>query len=336
MTDWLQVAQAAVDDVLRPAASEVDRTAHIPRSHFVELASKGLYGLAFATADPARTLSDVGERLVSGCLSTAFVWAQHHGTLLRLAASSNQALKTEYLTRLQSGSLRAGVSGVAYANPRRALVRAQCAADGYVVSGSAPFVTGWGIVDVIGITAYDEENGTNVTFLADAVDDATMRGEHIGLSAGDASKTVQLVFDELKVPTERLMFVSRASSGPRTGGLNVLERTVVRINGSLALGIARAAIAEITRLGHLDLELESRLDAIRLTLDDAVAGEGDIFAARAAASRFAVHAATVCATIAGSRAVRKGEVAERLVREAAFALVCTSTPDIRAKILEMA
>lgn len=334
MADWSLVAQKAVDEILGPSATAVDLTGEIPESHFAELAERGLYGLAFATTDPGQTLSDVGEILVSGCLSTAFVWAQHHGTLLRLAASSNEPLKTKYLADLQGGSLKAGVSGIAYAKPSRPLVRAIRTEDGYTISGSAPFVTGWGIIDVIGITAFDEENGRSVTFLADAVDSPEMRGEPLDLSSANASKTVELVFDDLTVPTEKVMLRARASTGSRGNGLNMLERLIVRINGSLALGVARAALAEATRLGYSNQPLEEQFSVVRQALNESASGDGDIFAARAAASRFAVHAATICATVAGSRAVKRGEPAERLVREAAFGLVCTTTPAIKEKLLD--
>src|SRR6476620_11390287 len=77
-------AHALFEEVLRPAAASVDLDGKIPQSHFEALRSRGFYGLAFATDSPVTALSDVGEILVSGCLSTAFVWAQprHVGTTL--------------------------------------------------------------------------------------------------------------------------------------------------------------------------------------------------------------------------------------------------------------
>ena len=169
MTDWVQQAQDLIDDVLRPAAAEVDRAGKLPSSHFAALRDRGFYGLAFATTDPVHTLADVGEILVSGCLATAFVWAQHHGTLLRMVMSRNDTLKARYLTDLRSGAVTAGVSGSGYANPDNPVIVATETDNGYTITGQAPFVTGWGLVDTIGVTAYDTRAQKTVTFLMDCL-----------------------------------------------------------------------------------------------------------------------------------------------------------------------
>jgi len=72
---------------------------------------------------------------------------------------------------------------------------------------------------------------------------------------------------------------------------------------------------------------------IRDALSNAATGYGDVYDARAHASQFAVTAATHVATAAGSRSVTRGEPTERLIREAAFSVVCTTTPQIRSRIL---
>ncbi|MFC0446964.1 hypothetical protein [Rhodococcus jostii] len=48
------------------------------------LGNRDFYGLAFVTKVPVNTLADVSGTLSGGCLATEFVWAQHHGALLRL------------------------------------------------------------------------------------------------------------------------------------------------------------------------------------------------------------------------------------------------------------
>ncbi|MFD9668709.1 hypothetical protein ACFWAY_45290 [Rhodococcus sp. NPDC059968] len=68
-------------------------------------------------------------------------------------------------------------------------------------------------------------------------------------------------------------------------------------------------------------------------LNNAATGNGDIYDARARASQFAVTTAVYCATAAGSRSVTRGQPTERMVREAAFSMVCTTTPEIKSRIL---
>lgn len=330
MTNWVQDAQGLVDDLLRPAAASVDTTGKIPAAHFDTLTRRGYYGLAFATETPVQTLSDVGEILVSGCLSTAFVWAQHHGTLLRLATSSNEKLKATYLAELHSGAIKAGVSGGGYAQPDHPLVTATANDDGgYTISGRAPFVSGWGLIDVIGITAFDASTRTLVTFVTDAIDTSGMTGHRLPLAAAHATNTVELVFDGLHVPKESVMHIG----GVGSSALGVADRILLRINGSLALGVARASLAVADELQTSEQLWAEHAD-VKRELDNAASGDGDIYAARARASQFAVTAATYCATATGSRAVLRGDDAERLVREAAFSLVCTTTPDIKARMIE--
>ncbi|MDV6284606.1 acyl-CoA dehydrogenase [Rhodococcus jostii] len=328
MTDWVHEAQDLTDQVLRPAAAEVDATGKIPPSHFDALRDRGFYGLAFATTDPINTLADVGEILVSGCLATAFVWAQHHGTLLRMVMSRNDTLKTRYLADLRSGAVTAGVSGSGYVDPDNPLIVATETDFGYTITGQAPFVTGWGLVDVIGVTAYDPRAQKTVTFLMDATDGPTVHANRICLSAADASNTVKLTFNGHHIPHTAVIHVRKT---PR-GGLSFADRALLRINGSLALGVARACLTEADRTGHPAPKLWETHTTIRNALNTAATGDGDIYDARARASQFAVTTATYSATAAGSRSVTRGEPTERMAREAAFSMVCTTTPDIKSRI----
>nr|WP_271213566.1 acyl-CoA dehydrogenase family protein [Rhodococcus wratislaviensis]GLK40710.1 hypothetical protein GCM10017611_75850 [Rhodococcus wratislaviensis] len=329
MTDWVREAQDLTDEVLRPDAAEVDRSGKIPLSHFEALRDRGFYGLAFATTDPVNTLADVGEILVSGCLATAFVWAQHHGTLLRMVMSRNDTLKARYLADLRSGAVTAGVSGSGYANPENPLIVATETVNGYTITGQTPFVTGWGLVDVLGVTAYDTRAQKTVTFLMDATDGPNLHANRICLSAADASHTVALTFNGHHIPHTAVIHVRRTGRG----GLSIADRAILRINGSLALGVARACLTEAHRIGHPCPQLWETHTTIRTALNNAATGDGDIYNARAQASQFAVTAATYVATAAGSRSVTRGEPTERLVREAAFSAVCTTTPEIKSRIL---
>lgn len=332
-TDWVDEAKRMSARVLEPAAAHVDQTASIPGTHFGELAEHGFYGVALGSDNPVQALSAVGEILVSGCLSTAFVWAQHHGTLLRLATSRNRALKERYLPGLQIGSIRAGVSGGGYAAPQRPLVQAHRTSGGYSIQGSAPFVTGWGLVDVLGVSAYDETNDETVTFLAPASEDPGLSSMRLDLAAANASQTVALNFDGYRVDETDVMHVARRVRS-RQEAMSMLDRAIVRINGSLALGLARRTLTALDTAGHCNQAMANKFTAVRNSLDRAVSDTSvDIHGARAQASRFAVDASIYYTAITGSRAVQRGELAERTAREANFSLVCATTAEIRAHVL---
>lgn len=332
-TDWVDEAKRMSARVLEPAAAQVDQTASIPGTHFDELAEHGFYGVPLGSDNPVQALSAVGEILVSGCLSTAFVWAQHHGTLLRLATSRNRALKERYLPGLKMGSVRAGVSGGGYAAPQRPLVQARRTSGGYSIEGSAPFVTGWGLVDVLGVSAYDETNDETVTFLAPASEDPGLSSIRLHLAAANASQTVALNFDGYRVDETDVMHVARRVRS-RQEAMSMLDRAIVRINGSLALGLARRTLTALDTSGHCSQAMANKFTAVRNSLDRAVGDTSvDIHGARAQASRFAVDASIYYTAITGSQAVQRGELAERIAREANFSLVCATTAEIRAHVL---
>ena len=82
----LQAAQRVADEVLAPAAAEVDATGRLPAGQLDVLAAAGLYGLAGPVeagglgADRDTALRVV-EVLAAGCLATTFVWLQHQGVV---------------------------------------------------------------------------------------------------------------------------------------------------------------------------------------------------------------------------------------------------------------
>jgi alkylation response protein AidB-like acyl-CoA dehydrogenase len=95
--DVVRVAQQIADEVLYPAALSTDAGDVVPRELLDALAGAGLYGLV-APPDAGGLgagfpeVCAVHEALASGCLTTAFVWAQHHGLVRALAAGGNPEL----------------------------------------------------------------------------------------------------------------------------------------------------------------------------------------------------------------------------------------------------
>ncbi len=225
MTDWVQQAQDLTERCcgpLRRRSTGRGRSRDRTSPHYAAGASTASPS---PPQTPVNTLADVGEILVSGCLATAFVWAQHHGTLLRMVMSRNDTLKAQFLAGLQSGAVTSGVSGSGYANPENPFIVATETDDGYTITGQAPFVTGWGLVDVIGVTAYDTRAQKTVTFLMDATDGPNVHANRIPLSAANASHTVELTFNGHHIPptpqsstSERLLAADSASRTGRFSG----------------------------------------------------------------------------------------------------------------------
>jgi alkylation response protein AidB-like acyl-CoA dehydrogenase len=305
-------------------ASSVDRSGTIPGELFEGLAKAGLYG-TFAPRSLGGlefTLSqmcDVIELLAAANLAPTFVWMQHFRLLAALMDPSTPDDLQALLPRAISGDLTGGVAlGGLLPGPAR--LRAVHSDEGWILNGNAPWVSGWGVVDVLFITARGPDD-TVVSCIVDARDQPGLTVTPHELSALNATATVRLDFDGLLVNPDR--FVSVVPYAPGREG-----REGLRANGSLALGVTRRC-CELLGPSSLDDELS----ACREALDSADTNAMPL--ARARATELAVRAAHVLGVERGSRASAAGDVAERTTREASLLLVFGSRPSIKASLLEL-
>ncbi|MFD1811899.1 acyl-CoA dehydrogenase family protein [Rhodococcus gannanensis] len=332
MTHWPELAHDIAEDVLFPAADSVDADGEIPSSHFYALADAGFYGLAAPPelGGPTIDIADlvaVVETLCGGCLATTFTWMQHHGVVGGLAASGNTALRERFWDGLLSGSVRGGVA-FAGAIPQPPLLYARRVDGGYVLDGVAPFVTGWGIVDVLQLSARDEFDDSIVHLLVDATETAGLTVDELPLIAARGSNTVRMRIDGLEARDDQVVGVVAPevfAAGQTFGSW---------LNGCMATGVARRCRAELTGLGVDTHALDLTSVSVRDGLDAALAGDDtDLFEARAAASELALRSAAALVTATGSAASVTGTTAGRLMREATLTLVAASRPQIRSELL---
>jgi alkylation response protein AidB-like acyl-CoA dehydrogenase len=313
-------AARIADEVLFPAAAEVEASGRIPPAHLDLLASEGLYAVAgppelggLETA-AARVVTEI---LAGGCLATTFVWGQHHRAV-RAAAAAPAPVRDRWLVPLCRGEHRAGLA-LGGALPGPPLLRARPVAGGYLLTGGSPWVTGWGMIDTLYTAARDDQDRV-ITALVPVQPGGTLSAEPLRLVAVDASATVQLEFDGHFVPAGRV-----TGSCPHSDWL-AADAAGLRSNGSLALGVA-ARCARLAGPGPLDAQLAGCREAL-----DA-AGPQEMPAARAAAAELALRAAAALVTIQGSRSILAGQHAQRLAREALFLLVFGSRPAIKENLI---
>jgi alkylation response protein AidB-like acyl-CoA dehydrogenase len=303
-------------------AAAVDADDTIPEAHLRGLADARLYGIFAPVAAGGLGLdAEVGlviEELAAACLASTFVWLQHLRLLgAMLDPGTPAALREALLPAVVRGDVRGGVAlaGLLPGPPR---LTARPVDGGWLLDGEAPWVSGWGIVDLLVVAARGPED-TTVTLLVDAREQHGLAAARQRLGAVNASATVQLSFAGLFVPDGR--FVSQKPYDPVSA-----QSEGLRGNGSLALGVGRRCCALIGPSA-----LDDELDACRAELD--AADTAAMPAARAWASEFAVRAAHVLAVRRGSRSALAGDDAERLAREAGFLLVFGSRPAIKDALL---
>ncbi|GAB04466.1 acyl-CoA dehydrogenase [Gordonia amarae] len=323
------------DEVLFPAAGEVDRTSTIPDSHWKTLADAGFYGIALPAelGGPGLEfpqLIDILEAMMSGCLTTAFTWLQHHGVVIALAVSTNAELRERFLSGAASGELRAGVAyaGAVPTPPRMRVTRVD---GGWRLDGHAPFVSGWGITELLQISARDIETDDVIAAIVetDTLPDSAVRVEPVDLSAGNGSRTVALEVEALVVPDAAV--VSRTPLDVFFATQNV----GTRINGTQPFGVVRRVIRLLGDAGRPEpaQALRDRAAEIRTRLDQGLGDEDALMQARADGARLAVEAASTLVVATGGPALVRGNPAERLVREAAFTLVAASRPPLKERLV---
>lgn len=329
------------EEVLFPAALEVDARGAIPGSHFDLLAAEGFYGLA---GDSERSGVEVDfpslirilETLSSGCLTTTFTWIQHYSVVRGLTGTANAELREKYLDAAIRGEVRGGVS-FAGAIPQPPRLWAAATDSGWLLTGEAPFVTGWGIVDVMQISARNtalgagQPTGTIVTGLIDAQAGAGITVEPLHMVAAQGSNTVRLRFADYVLPAEKVTAEVTHS--------DFLANQVMssRRSGCLAMGVAERCIRMIDEVGRGQVAalLQAQLREIRNRLDAGLDDPETLPAARAAASELAYRAAGALVVAVGSAGILARQHAQRLVREATFTLVAAGRPDIKDSLLKV-
>ena len=326
--DVLAAARGLADDVLFPDAMRGDHLDAVPAAHLDALAAAGLYGAPVPVQAGGLGLDlgatcTVTEELASGCLATTFVWLQHRGLAMTLAADGTPAaLRDRWLGPACLGQVRGGIA-LGGLIPGPPLLRARPARGGWRLDGEAPWVTGWGLIDLL-LVAARGPGDTVVSLILDAAARPGLTVTRERLTAVNASVTVRLGFDGVLVAEGR-----RAGQAPFDPAES-LRPDRMRVNGSLALGLVRRCV-RLLGPGPLDDELA----ACRERLDDALtAGAAAMAQARAAASELAVRATAALAVRDGSRSITVDQHAQRLAREAVFLLVFGSRPGIKSALLQ--
>jgi alkylation response protein AidB-like acyl-CoA dehydrogenase len=312
MESAVDTARRLAEQLLLPDAAAVDAAERVPSAHLLALDDAGLTGLA-ASEPSLQTRVDVVAALAGGCLATAFVWIQHQGALGPVAAAAGPVAR--FAPDLASGRTRGGVVITAVRGP--APLRLHGAADSWRLSGSARWVTGWGVADVLRVAAVADD-GQITTVLVDV--GPGMRADPAPLVAANASATVTLTFDDVPVPADRRIDSVTADTWAAADAAGLAG------NGALALGVAGRAAA-FAESAPLAAEVARAREGLLAASVEALP------AARAACNEIAVRAAAALAVHDGGRSVIRGSRADRLQREAHFLLGFGSRPAIRADLL---
>jgi alkylation response protein AidB-like acyl-CoA dehydrogenase len=348
-------ARDVADEVLWPAAQRTDRAPLVPISNLEALRDAGLFGLQGprevagglgATHAEARA---VFEAVAGGCGATAFVWAQHHGAVRRMAGGDGPA-RDVWLPRLCDGSTLSGIGFAYLRRPGPTAVRATPTRSGWRIDGEAPWITGWGLIDALVLMARADD-GSVVTVMVDRP------LEHLAFEASEpqtlavmgATGTVALTVQGLEVTEREVVGVQTDDAWRRR------DRAGSALPPAAPLGIAARAIGQLNERAHdrtlapaasaLAHELDARraaADRVAAAVTEAMARHDDSTLepalARGATERdrgldLARRATDALISATGGRAMSLDHPAQRLSREASFYLIQAQTGDLRAASL---
>jgi alkylation response protein AidB-like acyl-CoA dehydrogenase len=335
VTDYVCKARRIADDVLFPAALYVDRTGTVPDSHFQLLADEGFYGVAAPDSVGGADLSlpdflAVVEILAGGCLATTFTWLQHQGVVRGIATTGNIAVRDRWLPDLVRGERRAGVA-FAGAIQQPPTLWAKQVDSGYLLSGDAPFVSGWHTVDLVLLSARATEADDIVSGILETRAPDGPAVDPIQLVAAQGTDTVRLTFNDYHLPADAI--TTRVTRTEFLGG----QVFGSRVNGTIPLGITARCIRLLTESGRDDLAttLAAQLAEARTRMDNALANPPAMPAARAATADLAYRAAGTLVVASGSAGITTSHHAQRLAREAMFTLVAAGRPEIRTELISL-
>jgi alkylation response protein AidB-like acyl-CoA dehydrogenase len=347
-TSPVELARSLADDLLRPAAEQVDRSV-VPRSHLDAWGTAGLLGLAGPPAyggagAPAAVVREVAEVLAGACGATWFVATQHAMPLATLAASSNEELKQRLLPGMCDGSLLSGVAVAQLRRPGPPAVVATRTDGGWRVDGHVGWMTSWGICDVFLLGAVSPDGDVVLAMVPAREGAGLTASEPLQLAAMQATRTVTLDLDGYVVRDEDVAAVAplddwravdaakTANPSPHTFGL---QREIVRRLADTASrrddGTAAALAQQLGREGE-------RLRRVAYTLiDDVPAREQleDRLAVRASSLELVVRSATALVAATGGAAMALDAAPQRLMREAVFHLVQAQTGAVREATLQL-
>ncbi|HUS41347.1 MAG TPA: acyl-CoA dehydrogenase family protein [Ilumatobacteraceae bacterium] len=341
--DAVAVAGRLADDVLFPAAQDVDRADRVPDRNLVALADAGLFGLAGPASHGGLDLDGRAARRAmaavgSGCGATFFVWVQHHGVVRTLRSADNVALLEEHLADLCVGRSLAGTAFAHVRRPGRPAISATRIDGGWSLSGHAPWATSWGLADWFSVAA-ESDGGELVWALIPGRSPQGVSATALALPVFGATATVALHFDRCVVSDERVITVESAEGWRRAdrrhaslgqpavlGVVARAQRLLADGHDDLAVAAAECLAAELRSRWQIDDDLMGSLAAG----NDVVADASDH---RAACLDLARRSTTGLLAAVGGRGMDLSHPAQRLAREADFYVIQAQTADGRAATL---
>ncbi len=360
-----ETAREFADKILIPNADRYDRAEEYPAENVEKLAELGFMGILIPEEFGGTGLDNVGltlalEEIQRGCASTGVTLSVHNSLLSNpLLYFGSQEQHQRYLPRLASGEW---LGAYAITEPDHgsdaAAIETTCRREGdeYVLNGTKAWITNGTHAHVI-ITFATLDSSLGPKGVCAFILEKDFPGFQVGKKEKKlgirGSDTVQLVFDEMRVPAENLL-------GEEGQGFKIAMHTLDggRIGiATQAVGIAQACLDASVQfagaqeqfgrplrasqlIAHRIADLATEVEAARLlTLRAAMLKDAkephskEASMAKLFASEVANRAARTAMEIHGGEAFCRGTPVERLYRDAKITEIYEGTSEIQRLVI---
>jgi butyryl-CoA dehydrogenase len=358
------VRQFARDEIL-PAAAERDRTRGFPREILRKMGELGLMGMNVPQEYNGAGVDTVSyslalQEVAYACASTAVIMSVHNSVACGpIYLFGSPHLRETYLKPLAAGK-KIGSFAItepgAGSDPASQRCRAVKDGDRYIINGNKIFITTGKNSDLTVVTAYTSREKKHRGISAFVVEKGTpgfyvgKEEEKMGLCASD---TVELIFEDCRVPRENLLgkegdgfLIAMASlDGGRIG---IASQSVGLAQACLDASVHYAKeriqfgrpIAQFQAIRWMIADMATQIEAARLLTFNAAAmkDRGENFTAAASmakvfASEMANRAAYQALQIHGGYGYMKEFPVERYYRDARVFTLYEGTSEIQRTVI---
>lgn len=359
----LDTTRMVGETVLGPNAVSADRAPGPWLPNYEALAEHGLLGLTLPEEWGGLNASGAVQRefteiLASHCGVTTFVQAQHHGPSRMIYACPNEVLKQRLLPELASGKMLCAVSFAHLRRPGPPVLTAEPVKGGVRLSGTAPWVTGWGLMNqvVFGATLPDSrfiyvwapakrsDFPELFSEIAHEDDPGEMTvSEPLPLCAMNASATVEIKLNRVFIPEAHFLQNSDRQTmqmNDRKGVLGATPMPLGCTSASIRVMCQAAETRGLAAAQKAASAFESEWKEVREQIGywNDLADDDQFFVnavrVRAWCIELGVRAAHAAVTASSGSANSLNHPAQRLLREAMFYTIQAQTRDVLEATLE--
>ncbi len=345
----LEICESYLQKSVAPLANEIDLNSDSLKSALEGLGKLGLLAVQIPEAlgglgvnDPWQSFTELLAKY-SGAL--AFLQIQHRSAANILLESTNSALQSEYLPRMNKGEILIAIGFSQLRHQGKVAVKAVPVDGGYYLDGIVPWLTGWGLFHKFIVGAYLPD-GQAIFGLVPFTQTTQNSGgilnfsEPMLLAAMTSTNTVTATFNNWFLSQEEVVTIQPIGWIHQNDQRKVLQSTAL----TLGCILASINILEITAtqksLSFIDGAVQSFKDeyirckqAIRQAQKNTNMKLTDQLELRAWTIELAVRCAHAAVTVSSGAALSQSHAAQRIYREALVFTVTGQTKEVMSATL---